>query len=197
MHILCTIYVLQVDVKVAGIDFTVKFEPATTSTASMARKFCLEQGGHFGITEATLDNCIVPITNHFQKAVESRDAADVEAAVSRAAASTKQLTPVLAKFKIGELDYQINFYPTLATPEQVAVEFCSKKGGEFGITRETFSACTTPVTAQIVSVLQEHNRAQLAAVAAAQPAPQEFKTVNVSVCQSVRVYSCLLLCALN
>lgn len=170
---------LSVDVKVAGIDFTVKFEPATTSAGAMARKFCLEQGGHFGITESTLDNCINPITAHFQKAVDSRDAADSQAAVSQKAASTTQLTPVLAKFKVGDLDYQINFYPTLATPEQVAIEFCDKKGGEFGITRETFAACTTPVTAHIAGVLQEYQRAQLAAVAAGTPAPVEHKTVNI------------------
>jgi putative hemolysin len=162
------------------MDFTVKFEPATTSSGAMARKFCLEQGGHFGITEATLDNCINPIAKHFQAAIDSRDAADAKAAVSQAAASTRQLTPVLAKFKIGELDYQINFYPTLVTPEQVAVEFCSKKGGEFGITADTFASCTTPVAAHVNGVLQEYNRAQLAAVTAATPPPQEYKTVNVS-----------------
>lgn len=177
---------LSVNMKVAGVDYSLTFNPETTAVASLAKKFCIEQGGRFGVTAETLDNCISPVTQHLQTELEKDVAARGPASTTNAAGavdskppSTKELTPLVAKFKVEGLDYQITFYPTLATPERVANEFCRQKGGEFGITEATFSTCTNAVARHVAGVAEAHQKEQLAALAANRPPVKPPRTVAV------------------
>jgi hypothetical protein len=65
--------------KVQGVDYQFRFQPEITQVSSMARKFCIEQGGNFGVTEATVNDCIMPVEAYIQNAV---DAAVVKPAAS-------------------------------------------------------------------------------------------------------------------
>jgi hypothetical protein len=59
-------------VKISGIDYTLRFNPSVTTAGALAKQFCIEQGGRFGITVETLDNCIAPMTSYLQKEVNQR-----------------------------------------------------------------------------------------------------------------------------
>lgn len=61
----------QVNVKISGVDFNLRFDPSVTPAATMGRQFCIEQGGRLGVTAETLDNCVVPVTNYLQREVQS------------------------------------------------------------------------------------------------------------------------------
>ena len=60
----------QVNVKIEGVDYSFRFQPEIVSVVSLAKQFCVEHGGQFGVTVETLDNCVVPISNRLQKEVD-------------------------------------------------------------------------------------------------------------------------------
>ena len=90
----------------------------------------MEQGGRLGVTAETLDNCVAPMAAYLQKeadlAMAQSPPADTltSATTSRTVAETKEVQPIVAKFKIQDIDYQLSFYPTLVAPVDVAEQFC-------------------------------------------------------------------------
>lgn len=71
---------IQLSIKIEGVDYSFRFNPSTTAAADLAKKFCYENGGRFGITVETVDNCIIPVANRLQ--------AEVNAASQKAATTT-------------------------------------------------------------------------------------------------------------
>lgn len=176
---------VAVNVKISGIDFSLRFDPAVTPAAAMGRRFCIEHGGRLGVTAETLDNCVVPVTNYLQREVENAIAkqatkpAQPQSTTGKTAASAEELTPVQTKFKIGEVDYSLTFYPTLTTAERVAEQFCRQKGGEFGVTDGTLPACINTISKHVASVVAQGNAAAPADVASSLPVEKEYRSITV------------------
>lgn len=161
--------------KVSDIDYVLEFQPEVTSVAALARKFCVEQGGRLGVTADTLDSCILPVANYLQMQVDKDAQATTSITPSDTARpATQEVKPVVAKFRIEGLDYQVSFYPTLVSTQQVAIEFCRQKGGEFGITESNFPACVTAVQQHVDKTI---NTAPVASAAANNE--KSFRTVTV------------------
>lgn len=55
-------------------EYALKFQPEVTNVLSVARKFCTEHGAMHGFTEQTLNNCIVPVAEYVQSAIDSSKA---------------------------------------------------------------------------------------------------------------------------
>ncbi len=65
------LFISQVNVKIAGIDYNLRFDPAVTSPSSLAQKFCNEQGPRLGVTAETFDQCMKPVATYLQQEVDA------------------------------------------------------------------------------------------------------------------------------
>lgn len=149
---------------VQGVDYQLRFQPEITKVSSMARQFCFEQGGNFGVTEATVNDCILPVEAYIQNAV------DQSGYVAPVAAQPELLK---VNLKIDGKDYDFSFNPKSHSSAQVAQEFCLTQGGHFGIVESTLDSCFKPITEYVQSIVDKSNAAN------AVPTGQKYQTFTV------------------
>lgn len=79
-------------------DYAVTFVPGTVSSADVAKQFCVEQGGNFGITAATLQDCIGPVSRYIQDVVDK--SAHVAADKNPVAAEKQYVTYTVSDWQL-------------------------------------------------------------------------------------------------
>lgn len=84
------------------------------------------------------------------------------------------------KFKIGETDYSLSFYPSLTTAQRVAEQFCRQKGGEFGVTEATLPACINSIASHVANVVAQGTASAAPAPAKGLPVEKEYRSITVS-----------------
>lgn len=186
---LCQQNDIQLSIKVEGTDYSFKFNPTITEPSELAKKFCYENGGRFGITLETVDNCIAPIAQRLQaevNAVSTKTAeaqAEAQQLAQAAPTGSAEMKPLQVKFNVGGTDYQLQFQPTAVSTEAVATQFCQQKGGEFGITEDTLPDCVRGVNKHLVGEVQAQQQAlrnqQIAALAAEKAELDRLRSVTV------------------
>lgn len=165
---------------VQGVDYQLRFQPEVTKVSSMARQFCFEQGGNFGVTETTVvSDCIMPVEAYIQNALKQ------SGYVAPAAAAPEVLK---VNLKIDGKDYDFSFNPKSHSAAQVAQEFCLTQGGYFGVVEATLDACFKPITEYVQAIVDKSNTA----VSSAVPTGRKYQTFTVRqlFCVVANVWEC-------
>ena len=151
-----------VNLSIDGKDFGIRF-PSTLSANAVAQQFCSEQAGTLGLTVGSLQNCVNPVEQFLVSAISDE--------ARRKAVQNLSGRQITIKLRANEKDYEITFQPSAVSIDGVANAFCSEKGGELGVTEQSFPECVRQISDYIMRELQDFVNASTTPARAQPPAP--------------------------
>ena len=129
-----------------GLEYEIQFIPSRDGVRAIASRFCDERKSDFNITNEYINNCLEPIIIYLDNVVANKN---------QAASDLKK--DVVVPLKVAEFEYEINFRPSVEAAMATAEQFCTQRGGTFGITNENYqSDCLVPIGDYFKKALQEH-----------------------------------------
>lgn len=131
---------ITVPITVEGATFNVRFAPDTMPSVDVAKKLCFENAAKFQLTDANFANCVRPVAEYFQRAVN-------EYAAKRT---------VMIPLKIEDNDFRVQFRPDLVSPVDVAKKLCADNAEKLKVTEETFAACVNPIADYLQASVNEY-----------------------------------------
>mmetsp|Transcript_9022 Transcript_9022/g.9069 ORF Transcript_9022/g.9069 Transcript_9022/m.9069 type:complete len:754 (+) Transcript_9022:119-2380(+) len=150
---------LTVTLNIMEKDYEIAFEPAVTSSESVASSFCTQHSATFGLTESTLMNCIQPVSTYLTDALlRSKSETDIkstsESNPTPSQTQTESKTYTIAVTIEGKT-YEIAYQPALTTANATANAFCLQQSATFKLTEATLDSCVGPVASYLVSAVNE------------------------------------------
>ena len=143
---------LTTPLRMSGVSYNIRFKPEPSSIASIATRFCQEQGLAAGVTAQTMPSCINAVTQYLQQVADRAKAASDASAVtpSRNVATGLETGGGLrVTLNIANKDYDIIYQPSI-NADVTARAFCLREGGSFGITQDNLSECVEPVAKYLI-----------------------------------------------
>lgn len=160
---------------IGGAQYEIRFDPRVTSIDVAARDFCIQNGGNFGITQETLNNCITPVTNHLLGVL--RPAQQQQQQQQQQPADMLTVT-----LDIGTSKYEVQFSPSQTTPQDAARSFCIRHAAALGVSEATLNNCVEPVVEHLVAAVQRHSTpVKPVAPPATQPVPDDVLRVTMTI----------------
>ena len=121
---------LQLPLNISGTMFDVAFMPERRSAEEMAAQLCRQHAEVLGVTEETFNNCLVPVAQRLNTAVQNWMASKT----------------LRFNVNVDGKAYPVTILPERTTAVDVARDFCVGYAQEFGLTEATIvDKCINPV----------------------------------------------------
>lgn len=125
---------VSLQLPIGGKAYPIQYRAHEVSAADAARQFCVSEASALGITNDTLPNCVVSVSEFLK--------AQTKGAMEAYAAKNTILVPV----KIGDLSFDVTFRIDTQSAADMATQLCSVHAQKLGVTKETLPNCVGPVS---------------------------------------------------
>ena len=158
--------IINMSIEIAGVTYSLSMNPAEESTTAVAEKFCQKNMNTFGLTEASMTNCITPIHSAVLEAIEKEKYERMESFTDQAEKhQTQEITTktelpgrLIIPVEIAGTSFNIE-YSSLDAITSVSKKFCIKNIGKLGIRfGDIKQSCIAPIEAQISQVLEKYKQ---------------------------------------
>jgi len=136
---------MVVPVTIAGNEFNIRFRADLVSAVDVAKQLCTENASKIGVTEETLAECVNPVGEYLQNALNQY-----------VAEKTMQI-PLTVENK----EYTLSFRPDITTAVEVSEQFCVQAAKEIGVTDETIMTCVRSVAEYVQKAVAQRLEARL------------------------------------